>query len=319
MGRFLPVGGQAVIEGVMMRSPGLVATAVRQPDGGIAIKTGPFRSVTRRIPPLGWPVLRGAAVLVESMALGVEALSYAADKATDEAAPTPGPGPEGAPAKGNSMFASLALPLTVVVSLGLGFCVFFLLPLWLTGLFHLKGSLAFNLVDGVFRMAIFLLYIWGIGQWGEMQRVFEYHGAEHKTIHALEAGVELTPENAQQFSRFHPRCGTSFLLIVMLMSILVFVFLGRPVTWTDRLVRFMFIPVIAGLSFELIRLSARYNHVPIVAWLIRPGLDLQKLTTREPKLDQLEVAIAAMNAVWNDETARMVPDAALAAAAEGTP
>lgn len=317
MGRFLPVGGQAVIEGVMMRSPGLVATAVRQPDGGIAIKTGTFRSVTRRFPPLGWPVLRGAAVLVESMTLGVEALSYAAEMATDEPAAKDSPGP--VKGSGNPVFASLALPLTVAVSLALGFCVFFLLPLWLTGLFHLQNSIAFNLVDGVFRMGIFLLYIWGIGQWGEMQRVFEYHGAEHKTIHALEAGVGLTPENAQQFSRFHPRCGTSFLLIVMLMSILVFVFLGRPVTWTDRLVRFLFIPVIAGLSFELIRLSARYNHVPLVAWLIRPGLDLQKLTTREPQLDQLEVAIAAMNAVWNDETSRMVPDAALAAAAEGTP
>ncbi len=311
MGRFLPVGGQAVIEGVMMRSPGRVATAVRKPDGSIVLQDEAFTSITRRIPPLAWPVIRGAAVLVESMSLGVKSLGFAADQAAGEES---GPGP----AKPTSKAASgAALALTVAASLGLGVVVFFLLPLWLTGLFHLGSSIAFNAVDGAFRLAIFLLYIWGIGRWGEMQRVFEYHGAEHKTIHALESGVELTPENVQQFSRFHPRCGTSFLLIVMLMSILVFTFLGRPVTWGDRLVRLAYIPVIAGFSFELIRLSGRYSHVPWVAWLIRPGLDLQKLTTREPSLDQIEVSIRAMNAVWNEETSHMAPDAFLAAAAEG--
>jgi uncharacterized protein YqhQ len=323
MGRFLPVGGQAVIEGVMMRSPGRVATAVRRPDGTITWQERAYESITKRVKVLGWPVVRGAAVLVEAMSLGVSSLSYAADEAAREPEKPAEPGAEAAPAvaKKPSAFAMWVLPLTVVASLGVGFAVFFLLPLWLTELisarFHLRGTVSFNLIDGVFRMAVFLLYIWGIGQWSEMKRVFEYHGAEHKTIHALEAGVELTPANAQQFSRFHPRCGTSFLLIVMLLSILVFVVLGRPTTWGARLVRFAFIPVIAGVAFECVRLSAKFSHVPFVAWLIRPGLDLQRLTTREPSLDQLEVAIAAMNAVWTDETAAMAPDAALAAACEG--
>ena len=314
MGRFLPVGGQAVIEGVMMRSPGSVATAVRRPDKTIAVQARPFISLTRKIKPLSWPILRGAAVLVEAMSLGVSALSYAAEESVRETAPDPA---APAPAAKTGGFGAVVLPLTVFTSLALGFVVFFWLPLWLTGLFHLKSSLGFNLVDGAFRLTIFLAYIWGIGRWGEMQRVFEYHGAEHKTIHALEAGVELTPANCQLFSRFHPRCGTSFLLIVMLMSIVVFVLLGRPVTLGQRLLRFLFIPVIAGISFELIRLSARFSHVPLVAWMIRPGLDLQRLTTREPDLEQLEVAIAALNAVWDENTAAMVPDAALAAAAEG--
>ncbi len=328
MGRFLPVGGQAVIEGVMMRSPGRVAPAVRRPDGTITWQERAYTSVTRRLKPLGWPVVRGAAVLVESLGLGINSLSYAADEAASEAA-KPGAPDAGAQApraaaggaKKPSVFSALVLPLTVVFALALGFVVFFLLPLWLTelitGHYRLHGTFSFNLIDGVFRMAIFLLYIWGIGRWGEMKRVFEYHGAEHKTIHALEAGVELTPENAQQFSRFHPRCGTSFLLIVMLLSILVFVLLGRPTTWGARLVRFAFIPVIAGVAFECVRLSAKFSSVPLVAWLIRPGLDLQRLTTREPSLDQLEVAIAAMRAVWTEEAAAAVPDAALAAACEG--
>ncbi|MBI5838000.1 MAG: DUF1385 domain-containing protein [Candidatus Eisenbacteria bacterium] len=297
----------------MMRSPGRVATAVRRQDGAIVWQEKPFISVTRKVKPLGWPVVRGAVVLIEAMSLGISSLSYAADEAArepGEAAPAPGE-------KKTSWFSALVLPLTVAASLVLGFLAFFALPLWLTGLFHLRSSLGFNLVDGVFRLAIFLLYLWGIGRWSEMQRVFEYHGAEHKTIHALEAGVELTPENVQQFSRFHPRCGTSFLLIVMLLSIVVFSLLGKPENWLQRVERFLFIPVIAGVGFEFVRLSAKYSSLRPVAWLIQPGLDLQKLTTREPSMDQLEVAITALKAVWNEETAAMAPDAALAAACEG--
>jgi len=320
MGRFLPVGGQAVIEGVMMRSPGRVATAVRRADGSVAWQDRPFISVTKRVRPLSWPILRGAAVLVESMTLGIQALAYAADEAAREGGAALGPpnAAGAAPAAPKaSWFTALALPVTVVGALALGFAVFFALPLWLTGLLRLRGSLGFNMVDGALRLLIFLAYIWLIGQWGEMKRVFEYHGAEHKSIHALEAGVDLTPENAQQFSRFHPRCGTSFLLIVMLLSILVFVLLGRPTTWGQRLLRFAFIPVIAGVAFEVVRLSARYSHLRWVGWFIRPGLDLQRLTTREPSLAQIEVALAALKVVWTEETSAMAPDAALAAACEG--
>jgi uncharacterized protein YqhQ len=319
MGRFLPVGGQAVIEGVMMRSPGRVATAVRRPDGTITSMERTYQSVTKRVKVLGWPVIRGAAVLIESMSLGVASLSYAAEEAARE---PEAPGKQApSAAKKPSALGVLVLPLTVVVSLLLGFAVFFYLPLkltdLLTGHYHLRGSIGYNLIDGALRLVFFLAYIWGIGRWSEMKRVFEYHGAEHKTIHALEAGVELTPENAQLFSRFHPRCGTSFLLIVMLLSIVVFTMLPKPTTIALRLLRFSFIPVIAGVAFEAVRLSARFSGNPVVAWLIRPGLDLQRLTTREPSLEQLEVAIAAMNAVWTEETAAMAPDAALAAACEG--
>src|SRR2546425_4393220 len=235
--RHSPIGGQAVIEGVMMRSPGKVATAVRLPDGTIKVETRDFVSISRRARLFGLPILRGAVVLVESLRIGIQALAFSAEAAVQV--------PKGQPPQ-DRRFGTLGLGMgfTVAVSFLLGFLIFFYLPLKLTDLTGVRQGLLYNLIDGGIRLVFFLIYIFAVGFWGEMQRVFMYHGAEHKTIHNLESGKELSPETAQSFSRFHPRCGTSFLFLVMIVSILVFAFLGRPDTWQARLLRFSLIPVI---------------------------------------------------------------------------
>lgn len=288
--RYAPIGGQAVIEGVMMRSPKRVATAVRLADGTVEVKSREYQSISRRIPVLGWPILRGAVVLVESLRIGVEALAFSAEAAVKEDEVKP---------KEQRRFGTLGLGMgfTVLISFVLGFGFFFWLPLFLTERTGVRDPFVFNLIDGFIRMLFFLIYIVGIGFWGEMQRVFQYHGAEHKTIHNLESGLELTPENASRQSRFHPRCGTSFLFLVVLVSFVVFAFMGRPDTIGERLLRFALIPVIAGISFEIIRFAGAHSDKVWVRWISEPGLQLQRLTTREPSRDMLEVAIAALRAV----------------------
>ena len=288
--RYAPIGGQAVIEGVMMRSPHKVATAVRLADGSIQIESRDYTSLSRRFPLLGIPILRGAVVLVESLRIGVSALAYSADAAVKAEQDRP---------EKERRYGTLGLGMgfTVFLSFILGFGIFFWLPLKLTDLTGVRDPFLYNLIDGVIRLVFFLVYIFGIGLWSEMRRVFQYHGAEHKTIHNLESGLELTPENAGAQSRFHPRCGTSFLFLVVIVSFIVFAFLGRPDSLTDRLVRFALIPVIAGISFEIIRFAGAHYDQPWVRWVSEPGLQLQRLTTREPSRDMLEVAIAALRAV----------------------
>jgi len=288
--RYSPIGGQAVIEGVMMRSPHKVATAVRLSDGTIQVQSRDYVSVSRRYPILGIPVLRGAVVLVESLRIGVGALAYSADAAVEAE--------KGRPEK-ERRYGTLGLGMgfTVLISFVLGFGIFFWLPLKLTDLTGVRDPFLYNLIDGAIRLVFFLIYIFGIGLWGEMRRVFQYHGAEHKTIHNLESGLELTPENADAQSRYHPRCGTSFLFLVVIVSFIVFSFFGRPDTLVDRAIRFALIPVIAGVSFEIIRFAGAHYDKSWVRWLSEPGLQLQRLTTREPSRDMLEVAIAALRAV----------------------
>lgn len=288
--RYAPIGGQAVIEGVMMRSPKRVATAVRLPDGTIEVKSREYESLSKRFPFLGLPIVRGAVVLVESLRIGVEALSFSAEAAVRD---------EGEKPKSERRFGTLGwgMGFTVLFSFVVGFFVFFYLPLLLSDLSGVKDPFRYNLIDGGIRLVFFLLYIVAIGFWGEMKRVFQYHGAEHKTIHNLESGLDLTPENAGGQSRFHPRCGTSFLFLVVIVSFVVFAFLGRPETIGARLLRFAWIPVIAGFSFEIIRFAGAHYDKSWVRWLSEPGLLLQRLTTREPSRDMLEVAIAALRAV----------------------
>lgn len=288
--RYAPIGGQAVIEGVMMRSPKRVATAVRLPDGTVSVKTREYVSLSRRFPLLGLPVLRGAVVLIESLRIGVEALAFSAEAAVKEEQSVP---------KEARRFGTLgwSMGFTVLFSFALGFFIFFYLPLLLTDLTGVKDGFQYNLIDGAIRLVFFLIYIVAIGFWGEMRRVFQYHGAEHKTIHNLESGEELTPENAGRQSRFHPRCGTSFLFLVVIVSFIVFAFTGRPETLEARLLRFALIPLIAGVSFEIIRFAGQHYDKPWVRWMSKPGLELQRLTTREPSRDMLEVAIAALRAV----------------------
>ncbi|HXL15668.1 MAG TPA: DUF1385 domain-containing protein [Methylomirabilota bacterium] len=288
--RYSPIGGQAVIEGVMMRSPGKVATAVRLPDGTIQVKTQEFVSISRRASFFGLPIVRGAVVLIESLRIGIQALAFSAEAAVQ----TPKEKPR---ESGRFGTLGLGMGVTVAISFILGFLIFFYLPLKLTDLTGVRQGLLFNLIDGVIRLVFFLIYIVAVGYWGEMQRVFMYHGAEHKTIHNLESGQELSPDTAQTFSRFHPRCGTSFLFLVVIVSFFVFAFLGRPDTWQARLLRFALIPVIAGISFEILRFAGAHYDRPWVRWISEPGLKLQRLTTREPSSDMLEVAIAALRAV----------------------
>ncbi|MBN1825620.1 MAG: DUF1385 domain-containing protein [Candidatus Eisenbacteria bacterium] len=305
---FNKIGGQAVIEGVMMRAPGRVATAVRRPDGTITVRARDYRSVVERFPFLRLPVLRGAVALFESLALGVGALMFSAEEAAEEEEKkgdaSAGKEPaEGKGKKGGGGF-SFALYGTLALSLLLGLAFFFYLPLMLTEWIGVKGGFLFNLIDGAIRLLFLFFYIFAISRWKEMRRVLAYHGAEHKSIFNLESGTELSVANAQRFTTLHPRCGTSFLLIVALTSVFVFLFLGRPESIGERFVRLAFVPVIAGLSYEVLKLTGRWADRPWMAPLVKPGLFLQTMTTVEPEDDQVEVGLAALRAALGERLER---------------
>jgi uncharacterized protein YqhQ len=296
---FLPVGGQAVIEGVMMRSPTQVAVAVRRPDGSLGYLERRFESITRRVKLLGLPIVRGAVSLFETLSLGITALNFSADESTRDGGG--GTSAAAAPAAGSPL-AAVAQGATIIVSLAIGILLFVVLPARITGWLGFKDRLGFGLVDGGFRLLAFVLYLLLISQWKELRRVLMYHGAEHKAIHALERGAPLTPESVQTFPRLHPRCGTSFLFLVVVVSIVVFTFIGRPQNLGEHLLRIASMPLIAGVAFEFIRISGKYADRPVVKWLVWPGMQFQRLTTREPDLSMCEVAIAALERVRRDET-----------------
>ena len=294
------MGGQAVIEGVMMRSPTSFAIAVRKPNGEIATLVEPLKMFSERSRLFKLPIVRGVITLISALFLGVRALNFSADMAMEEE--------EGKDKKEKKETGSLAMGLTVAFSLGLGVLLFFVLPLYLTKLLKTvippvgSSEFSFNLVDGAIRVAIFIVYIMGISMMKDIKRVFQYHGAEHKSIYAFEAGEELTVENARKYSSLHPRCGTSFLLTVMLVSILVFSFLSHEMPfWKTALSRLVFIPLIAGLSYEFIRYSGKKIGSKGMDLLMAPGLWLQKLTTREPSDDQLEVALISLKEALKNE------------------
>jgi uncharacterized protein YqhQ len=300
----LLVGGQALIEGVMMRSPGAYGVAVRRPDGSMAFQQGKVNSLAKRYPFLKLPVLRGIAVLFQSLGIGIRALNFSAEAAmADEekakAAPEP---PEGKDKSNWAIAGSMA------VGLGFGAVVFLLLPLWLTHLAerfvfggHLS-NLAFNLVDGLLRAVFFLGYILVISRMKDIHRVFQYHGAEHKVVFAYEKRLPLTVENARVQSRLHPRCGTSFLLFVLLVSIVVFAFIPKTAPFLLKFGgRLLLVPVITGLSYEVLRLTAKYRAAPLFSLLVAPGLALQRITTQEPTDDMLEVAIAALEVALRED------------------
>lgn len=287
------VGGQAVIEGVMMRAPRSVAIAVRRPDGEIVVRRELVLPLSERFPVVKLPILRGAVALFTSLIIGIKALNFSANEAMTEEEKDK----EGEKAGGE--LSSWAMAGTMTVAFGFGICLFFLFPLYLTKLMTPvigDNNIVFNLVDGVIRVIIFLLYIWGISRMEDIRRVFQYHGAEHKTIFAFEAAEELTVENVRRYSRLHPRCGTSFLLIVMLVSIAVFSLI--PKLWPFIFKagsRIVLLPLIAGISYEFLRWSAKNDANPLVRMIIAPGLALQRLTTGEPDDAQLEVAIRSLN------------------------
>ncbi len=299
----LMVGGQAVIEGVMMRSPEMVAVACRRADGNIVVWRKPYRSLLSRFKILALPIFRGSIVLIESLVLGVQALTFSGDVAMeDERAKQNGKTAEPAQPLGQrTLSQKIWMGLTLAFAFAIGLGIFFYVPLLLTDWLGARTGFWFNLVDGVIRLIFFLGYLWLITRMKDIRRVFEYHGAEHKSIFNFEEKKALAPETAATFSRFHPRCGTSFLLIVMLVSIFVFMALGRPETVGDRLLRLAFIPVIGGISYEFIRLSDKGFRHAFWRFFILPGLWLQRLTTKEPDLGQLEVAIVSLKAALGEE------------------
>ncbi len=284
--RDAPVGGQAVLEGVMMRGVSTWSVAVRKPDGEIEISSDPLVAWGKRHRLLRVPVLRGVVALVESMKIGFRALAISANAQLaedDDAEPIGG----------------VAWGFTIFLSLALAIGLFFVVPVGATSLIkdQLGSSLLFWLVEGVLRTSIFIGYLVLISRVADMRRVFEYHGAEHKTISCYEAGDRLTPARAETYSRLHPRCGTSFLFIVMVLAIFVFAPIGLPAWYWLLASRILGIPLIAGLSYEVIKLAGKHRRKRWVRALMWPGLMLQNLTTREPDREELAVAIAALEAV----------------------
>jgi len=289
------VGGQAVIEGVMMRTPRAYAVAVRRADGSLEVKKEAVRRLSESWKPLAWPVVRGFAVLLQSLVLGLRTLnfSFAVAMADAESDGTAAASPRKA---GDDLLPVL---LSMAGAAVMAVLLFILAPLWITT--WLKSYFAavhnwvvFNLVDGLIRVTFFLAYILAISRMRDIRRVFEYHGAEHKVVHTWEAGEELTVENARRKSPLHPRCGTSFLMFVMVVSIVVFSLFKFQAFWAIFLSRVVLIPVISGLSYELIRLSAPRCGRGFFRFLVLPGLALQRVTTSEPADDQLEVALHAL-------------------------
>jgi uncharacterized protein YqhQ len=285
------IGGQAVIEGVMMKSRKGWTVAVRGPKGDIHVK----RETLKTIPKIfKLPVLRGVVALYQALSIGIKAIEFSAKKAYEEDNVKP--------------LNPLSIGLTITFSIILGIALFILFPLYATKLLGIiipsvsKSSLLFNLVDGFIRIILFLVYLVVVGMWKEMRRIFEYHGAEHKVIHAYEDKKGLILKEAKHYSPHHPRCGTSFLLIVMVVSILAFSLIPKDWSYTNKfLSRLVLIPAIAGFSFEFLKFSSKMKNNSLVNIVIQPGLLLQRLTTREPDDDQIEVALRALEEVLKIE------------------
>jgi len=298
----LVLGGQAVIEGVMMKGPDAFAVAVRKASGEIKVRDFPLTESPARKRLAKVPLVRGVWTMAAMLAIGYKALRFSADEAVADAEGASSPG---AQKDGGGLEMAGAMAMALLLAVGL----FFLLPLYAThrisGLVSgLDGSLAFNLVDGAIRVLVFVLYIAGISMMKDIRRIFEYHGAEHKVIHAYERKAELSPESVRAFSRLHPRCGTSFLLFVMVISILVFSLIPRDSSLTTKaLLRLPLIPAIAGISYEVLRLAARKTGSTLFRAVVAPGLWFQRLTTREPDTGQIEVAIASFRRVAGERAA----------------
>ena len=288
-----PIGGQAVLEGVMMRGVSTWAVAVRTPHGSIDVTSEPLVSWAKRHRVLRWPVIRGVAALGESLKIGFRALAISANAQLIE---EEGDEPE--------EIGGLTWGLTIAFSMVLAVGLFFVVPVGATSLIkdQLGSALLFWLVEGILRTAIFIGYLALISKLPDLRRVFEYHGAEHKTISCYEAGDRLVPERAETYSRLHPRCGTSFLLVVMVLAIFVFAPIGLPAWYWLVLSRILGIPLIAGLSYEVIKWAGKHRRKRWVRAVMWPGLMLQNLTTRAPDREQLAVAIASLEAVLAVET-----------------
>jgi uncharacterized protein YqhQ len=289
-------GGQAVLEGVMMRGPSNWSVAVRKPDGEIAHVSRHIESAMKRHALARLPIIRGIFALGESLAIGFRALAISANYAAQEE------GEEGEEAAGEPRELSRGqLVFAFVFAIGFALALFKVTPALLTDLLPIRQTSAFVAVEGLIRVTIFILYLSLISLLPDLRRVFQYHAAEHKAINAFEAGDELVPERVQRYSLIHPRCGTAFLLWVMVIAIFVFAFFGRPAWYWLIGTRILLLPLIAGLAYELIRFAGRHTGNRVLMTLLAPGLWLQRLTTREPTLEQIEVSIRALQEVLRVE------------------
>lgn len=297
MGKRSSVGGQAVIEGVMMRGSNGVATAVRTNSGEIVIDKKDIIPYSKRYKILGFPVIRGFVSLVESLVIGIQTLNYSAEFFEDG---------EEEPSKFDKWFEKIfkdksndvLMGFSLLLSLCFTVVLFFILPTLAANIFKKIGfnnTVALNIIEGLIRVLIFVLYIYFIGKMEDIYRVFQYHGAEHKTIFCYENDVELTPENAKNFGRLHPRCGTNFMFLVMIVSIILFSLTGWNSIWQRILYRVILLPIVSGVTYELIKWMGKSDS-SVSKVMAYPGLMLQKITTKEPDLEQLEVAIAALKA-----------------------
>lgn len=288
------VGGQAVIEGVMMKNQDQYAIAVRKPDQTIDVKVESYVSMGDRSPFFRILIIRGIVNFIESMVIGVKTLTYSSGFYEEEEEKNGSPAGNAAKKGGESILMFGTVLVSIILAIGL----FILLPAWLAEFIRkgIDNNIIVALLEGVIRLGIFLIYVLGISLMNDMKRVFMYHGAEHKTINCLEAGEPLTPKNVMKYSRFHKRCGTSFLFIVMIISILFFMVINVDQAVLRIVLRLLLVPVIAGVSYEFIRLAGR-NDSWIMKVLSAPGLWVQRLTTREPDEDMVEVAIASVEAV----------------------
>lgn len=289
------IGGQAVLEGIMMKGPDSYALAVRKPDKEIDVQVTPYKSLGEKHKPANIPIVRGVINFIESLYIGMSTLMKSSEYFEEEE--------EEKPKKANSAGDKASLVFTLIVSLAIAIGVFMLFPAFIAKLIFSEetSSILVNLTEGVMRLVIFLLYVALISKMEDIKRTFMYHGAEHKTINCLEAGDDLTVENVRKHTRFHKRCGTSFVFIVMIVSIVVFMFVRTDTMWLRLLSRVLLIPVIAGISYEFIRYAGRHNNA-CSRVLSQPGLWVQRLTTKEPDDSMIEVAIKSVEAVidWHE-------------------
>lgn len=315
-------GGQAVIEGVMMRGLNYYAVACRRANGEIVVQKESVESVTGKFKWLNKPFLRGTFAMLDAIMLGMKALMYSADIAMADAQPNASgdvdkdaeavDGSEnkrsstGKTIKHKQSINDIAVSATVILGLGLGILIFIVTPQFLVGLLQksIRSSILLNLTAGIVKLTMFVLYIAAISMMKDIRRVFEYHGAEHKVINTYEAGVDLVPENLSKYTTIHPRCGTSFILVVLVTSIVVFCFLGWQSNVLIRVIeRLLLLPVVAGIAYEIIRYAGKHKESKLLRTITAPGLLLQRLTTKEPTEDQIEVALAALRAVFDKENA----------------
>ncbi|HUI84003.1 MAG TPA: DUF1385 domain-containing protein [Candidatus Binatia bacterium] len=293
------VGGQAVLEGVMMRSPHAWGICIRRPNGSLATYSESLEKLSDRHKWMAWPFVRGLMTLGQAMSLGFRALRYSANVVLDELRPEEAKKTE---------ISGWMIAVNLVLSLGFFIFMYKFVPL--VAATRLKNhypafgnQILFNMVDGVIRIALFLLFIWGISLWADIRRVYQYHGAEHKTVFAFEHNDPLTVKNAQAYSTFHPRCGTSFLMTVMLIAMFIYMLIPATTFWARFASRIALLPVIAAVSYELIRFAAKHGS-SLFAVLTRPGLWLQRITTQPPSDDQVETAISALNEAMELEKQR---------------